>query len=299
MVGRRHRGRPGQDNPLLSDIAADDAFLTALSRGERPQGADGAVADVLLALRDDAHRPMPEAPVIPGAEVPDELRRRRGHRRGSHSRHHVALGIRYGLLGAAAAFVLIAGAGITVYNAHEDSPLYGLSAKVFGDRQALVELAGTLEQADTHAEKGDIDGAKTLINRARGIVTTIDRSDATPERPTAGPEGETPVRASRAPRATAVPEPDREHDRVTETVTVTETPEPITVTQEVTVPGADPEESTATGNRPVPYMFNQDALRPEGAPKDERPSDSQKRAIAKANELGNSAAGHLEDRAGR
>lgn len=295
MVGRRHRARPGQDNPLLSDIAADDAFLTALSRGERPQGADDdEVADVLLALRADAHRPMPEVPAIPDAEMPDELSRQRGRGRGSRSRHgHVALGIRYGLLGAAAASVLIAGAGITVYNAHEDSPLYALSAKVFGDRQALVELAGTLDEAGTHAEKGDIDGARTLINRARGIVTTIDRSDATPEPPTAAPEEAPPVGAPRTPLTTAASESYREDDRVT-TVTVTETPEPITVTQEAPAQGADPEEATATGNRPVPYLLNQDALHPEATPKNERPIDNQKRAAAKASELGNSVASRLE-----
>lgn len=276
MVERRHRAQSGKEDPLLSEIAADDAFLTALAKGQQPKHGADPLADVMLALRSDVHRSMPEAPVLAGGAERDELAARRSVRPARVRPGHLALGLRYGLLGAAAAMIVIAGAGITVYNAGEDSPLYGLSAKVFGDRQAMVELAGTLDQADSRVDDGDLDGAMELLDRARGIVSTIDRREAS----TSETSTNVPASSSEKARSTAASEPGgaeptSEVPRVTETVTVTETPDPITVTEQAPDNPVDSEEVTPEedGNTPVPYFLDRDALMPDTAAKEATKED--------------------------
>ncbi|KQB84225.1 hypothetical protein [Corynebacterium oculi] len=137
------------------ELEFSDAFLTELSRGiDRSEGTDP-LAGMLLELRSDVDKPMPEPPRLQ-AQVVDMRSRRR------------VRPLFVGLVGAAAATLVIAGSGAVLLNAGPDSPLYGLSTKLFPRQDAspdVVELAGTLEEMNSLAERGDMDGVRLLIEQ--------------------------------------------------------------------------------------------------------------------------------------
>ncbi|WP_075724844.1 hypothetical protein [Corynebacterium aquilae] len=240
----------------LKEIAADDAFLDALAAGTDPSGGTDPLAGLLLALKHDIdHAPMPAAPTIPGADTADitnttvmpaintptatpkatseqptepartpgtdnviDLSSRR-RRRGGH--------FMSGLIGAAAATLFIAGSGVAVYNATPGSALWGANTAIFGDHAAVVELATTLDEADTRNNQGDIEGALELLNKAKALANEMNNQPKAPAAP-----------APEQPRATVT-----RTETATDTVTVTapppepenkETPAPSTVTTTVT-----------------------------------------------------------------
>lgn len=224
-------------------VVADDDFLTAISRGGRPEG-DEELADLLLRFREEVvEAPMPAAPTLvelgldggaeeqdPGAQV-IPMRPRRGFGRSLVS----------GLVGAAAATLLIAGGGAAVYNASPGSPLWGMSKTMFGDRAAVVELAGTLEEMDGFAETGDVEGLRALLTDARAQLSNRDGRAiaATPETVTSTvtvelePRTTAPTPVSGEPETTTVQETIVEEQTLTETavrtVTVTVRPQPPVV----------------------------------------------------------------------
>ena len=61
-MSRHYNGN--DSTPELRSLVDDDAFLTALSRGEDPSGGSDPLAAMLLELRDDVHQEMPPAPVV-------------------------------------------------------------------------------------------------------------------------------------------------------------------------------------------------------------------------------------------
>jgi hypothetical protein len=221
----------GHDSPTpnaeqLQPLIDDDAFLTELSLGNDPSDGADELAALFLELREDVERPMPAAPVVEGAELEPEIislssarkRRRKGRP------------LMNGLIGAAAATVLIAGSGAAIYNAGPGSLLYGMNQSLFSSSDdAFVELASTLDEMDAAAASGDLAGTRALLEEARNLA-----SRAQGDRQAAESEAN---KASRANR-----------DSAARTTTVTETvegpaPSPETKTLE---PSESPERETVT-----------------------------------------------------
>ncbi|WJY67385.1 hypothetical protein [Corynebacterium auris] len=231
MTRRYSAGRPSERDGVsahLQPLADDDAFLTALSRGEDPSGGSDELAALFLQLREEVAAQMPPAPEIDTSEstVVDlgEKRRRRG------TSPWLA-----GLIGAAAATALVAGTGSALYNATPGSPLWGPATAVFGDRAAVVELAGTLEELEAASASGDDAAARSLLDQAQALMGIIGHGEGqdqdaaeTPsvtvtERTTAQA---TPQPAPGSAPAAPAPAPETVTETRTQTVTVTVTPEP-------------------------------------------------------------------------
>ncbi len=238
----------------LQPLIDDDAFLTELSLGNDPSDDADELAALFLELREDVERPMPAAPVIEGAELEPEVisladarkRRRKGRP------------ILNGLIGAAAATVLIAGSGAAIYNAGPGSPLYGVNQNLFNSSDAaFVELASTLEEMDAAAASGDMAGTRALLEEARDLA-----AQARGDRRAAESEASEASRANRdtQTRTTTVtetveqpaPEPSETPAPETTTTTVveqyTETVVETTTVYDNTVPNPLPEPT----NNPEP-----------------------------------------------
>ncbi|WP_394281584.1 hypothetical protein [Corynebacterium sp.] len=207
----------------LQPLVDDDAFLTSLSEGVDPSEGADELATLFLELREDVEKQMPPAPVIEGADEEPAVISLGARRRRRGANPWVA-----GLIGAAAATVVVAGSGAALYNAAPGSPLWGASTAVFGDRTAVVELAGTLDDMQVAADNGDIEGTRALLEQARSLVDALqDPSDKsqTSSRPTPRPT------ATVTHTETVEPEPapaEREDE-----------PEgPVTVTETAPAPGA-------------------------------------------------------------
>lgn len=191
--------RQGDTAAHLQPLADDDAFLTELSLGNDPSKGEDGLAALLLELRDDVNRQMPPAPVIEGADEQPALLSLDAERK----RRRVSPFFS-GLVGAAAATLVIAGGGVAIHNAGPGSPLYGMNQEIFGDDAPdMVELASTLDAIEDSAAKGDLENTRKLLKDAR---KQLREREALAE--------DAAARASRAPR----------------TVTETSTPKPVTTT---------------------------------------------------------------------
>ncbi len=236
--GRHHRR-------YEHDVQADDAFLTSLSLGVDPSDGADELASLLLGLRDEVEAPMPSAPLIDGALAPvtslTEHRAKRDASRRFRTSPWMA-----GLVGAAAATVVVAGSGAALYSASPGSALWGPSQAVFGERKNVVELATKLDEIETMTESGNLAGAKLLIDQLRESMNL--------ERGVPPEDGGDP-----APKETVVvtPEPEPAGEKTQETVTVTL--EPTTVTVVVT---EQPGETTTTGSSAAPSSTRQGAPTP-------------------------------------
>ena len=170
----------------LQPLVDDDAFLTSLSQGQDPSAGEDELAGLLLELRDDVEKQMPPAPVIEGADEEAEVISLAAASKRRRSRPFVN-----GLIGAAAATLVIAGTGTAVYNAGPGSPLYDVHKSMFGSSDASsVELAGTLEEMDRRSANGDMAGTRELLNEARRIIDESRNSQPEPtsaEKPSATP----------------------------------------------------------------------------------------------------------------
>lgn len=201
-------------------VVADDDFLTAISRGVRAE--EDELSDLLLGFREEiVEAPMPAAPTLAELGLGSEEEPERGaqvipmRRRGGFGRSLVS-----GLVGAAAATLVIAGGGAAVYNAEPGSPLWGMSKTMFSERASVVELASTLDEMDGFAETGDVEGMRALLADARAQLSSDGRAvAATPLTETAT----TTVTVDLEPRSTApAPAPEPEPGEPT-TTTVRET----------------------------------------------------------------------------
>lgn len=220
MTKRRNEDVPtGDVTDQLKPLVDDDAFLTELSRGVDPSDGKDELAALLLELRDEVEGQMPPAPVIEGADEEPAVislgnrRRRRGARP-----------LLSGLIGAAAATLVIAGSGAVLYNASPGSPLWGVSSAIFGDRAAVVELASTLEEMDSRAAEGDMDGTRALLMEARNLLAGMREQERGTTTTAPAPPRPTSTTVTRS--AEPAPRPDApeatEASVVTETVTATE-----------------------------------------------------------------------------
>ena len=236
-MAKKDQAQPGVAEQL-QPLVDDDAFLTSLSEGTDPSDGGDELAGLLLELRGDVNKQMPPAPLIEGADEEPEvisLSAARRRRRGKPLMH--------GLIGAAAATLLIAGSGAVIVNAGPGSPLYGVNQSLFGaDDQdvSVVELAGTLEEMEKRSAEGDMDGTRQLLEEARKMVDQAKKDRA---------------------EQTARPAKQQTRTTVTETHTV-EKPaevekegqqpqEPITVTQVETAVSTVVVTSTVTAGNPL------------------------------------------------
>ncbi|MDO5670703.1 MAG: hypothetical protein Q4G50_11985 [Corynebacterium sp.] len=225
---RRHRNaNEGDITTQLGPLVDDDAFLTELSQGNDPSDGADELAALFLELRDDVEKQMPPAPLIEGADEEPVVISLASRRRARAGRPFVS-----GLLGAAAATLVIAGSGSLLYNATPESPLWGVSSALFSDRAAVVELAGTLEEIDSRAAEGDMDGTRALLEEARRMVSNVRDEQATTttqrvprEQATVTTTVTTPATGQAEPATETVTE--TAHHTETATVTVTEGPAPV------------------------------------------------------------------------
>ncbi|MDY5784568.1 hypothetical protein [Corynebacterium sp.] len=274
MNRREHEDQPRELSALLGPVMDDDAFLTALSRGENTR--DDELGELFLALRADVERPMPSAPLVgePGeheeSSEPAGAESNVASLDSARSRRRVSPWAA-ALLGAAASTVAVVGSGAALYGATPGSPLWGASTAVFGDRAAVVELAGTLEDLDAANKSGDADGARKLLEQARLLVNSIqnpskDEHHPTPQTTTSvATESVTvsPDRPEPAPAAPVEPVPAEAPSVATATETETATVTSV-VTVTVTAPSRPPVSSPApTSTRsaePAPVPTGPDAF---------------------------------------
>ena len=263
------------------DAHRSDEFLTALSHGIDPSDGQDQLATLFLELRDDVEAPMPEAPtleapateeLVPVAPMPEgptvgeplagepfldesldddlldddvdaavapvpldvERKKRRSYRTSPWMA---------GLVGAAAATVMVAGTGAALYNATPDSPLWGPSQKLFGGNTDYVELASTLDEIDSKAEEGDIEGARSLIEQLRSSLKA-ERSDR-------GDRGNSQRGTTSTPRPdkeTVTVTTERKKDEAERPASQPPAPDTVTVTVVVTEPAAP----ATPGTQPAP-----------------------------------------------
>ncbi len=262
----------------MDDLLASDAFLTDLSRGVDPSAGSDELASLLLGLRDEVEAPMPAAPELEGdacaematEETPvvslaDRRARRVSGRGGRHQLDTQKDEKRFrtspwmaGLVGAAAATVMVAGTGAALYNATPGSALYGPSEAIFGERTDVVEFATALDEIDNKTQSGDIAGARVLIEQLRDSLKD-DREQKRNERErdvVPAPQATDTVTVTKAPPKKDRPEDSRKPetvtvtpDPVTHTVTVTEAPQPTT--GRGTEPSSSPSATSTTPTIPT------------------------------------------------
>ena len=243
----------------MDELSASDAFLTDLSRGVDPAGGSDELAALLLGLRDEVEAPMPAAPdpadfpelfgedfggntVSTSEAVTEEnpavasLDQRRAKRSRSHAAATTGKGKSFrtnpwlaGLVGAAAATVMVAGTGAALYHSSPGGP----SESVFGERTNSVEFASALDEIDSKTESGDIAGARLLIDELRDSLN----QDRTERAKQSEDDGEAQVvKAPSTVTVTHDPKPEEKPQPAKEEkpATVTVTPEPVTQTVTVT-----------------------------------------------------------------
>lgn len=223
MKRRQKDASVGDITTQLQPLVDNDAFLTELSRGVDPSDGTDELAALFLELREDVEKQMPPAPLIEGADTEPEVTTLASRRRGRQGRPFLS-----GMIGAAAATLVIAGSGSLLYNATPGSPLWGLSSSLFSDRATVVELAGALDEIDSRAAQGDIDGTRELLEEVRRLLADADAASGRPapqQAPRVITTTATPTVAPEPPATETVTETSVETE--TATVTVTQTPPPV------------------------------------------------------------------------
>lgn len=153
----------------LEGILEDDAFLDALAEGKDSTEGQDPLASLFLGMREEVYAPLPPTPQVDallGATVVDM------HAHKKDSKRRIS-GLSHALVGAAAATVLIAGAGSAIYNASPGSALWDLNQTLFKEHAAVVELATTLDEIGERSDNGDAQGAMELLDQAKNIVASI------------------------------------------------------------------------------------------------------------------------------
>lgn len=247
----------------LQPLVDDDAFLTSLSQGQDPSAGEDELAALFLELREDVERQMPPAPIIEGAELEPEVISLAAARKRRRSRPFVN-----GLIGAAAATLVIAGAGTAVYNAGPASPLYGVNQSLFGtDDASVVELATTLEEMERRSAEGDLNGTRELLEEARRIMDNARSSkESADDKPAPAPAPRATVTSTEtvekdAPATDPAPAPVTvtEYQTLTSTIVVTSSApqNPLQPTGDQTEPIEDNGEGADNGNGLAPVQTQQ------------------------------------------
>lgn len=253
MTDRRDK----EGTEQFHELFGTDAFLDDISRGIDPTHGSDPLAEVFLQLHHDVNAPMPQAPLVddllPATPVQeptqaDELAARRNRR----ERRRVSPLVS-GLVGAAAATMLIAGTGGAIYNANPDSPLWGAKTSLFGEHAAMVDLASALEEVDKRHAEGDVDGALAVLDQARVLAQAVNSQDRqSTQRAIEQLEArivEVPTTVTQAVPTTAL---STSVSTATTTTRQTEPAEPIVITQVETVTVTTTQATTVYQPVPVP-----------------------------------------------
>lgn len=258
MTRRHDEGTyPDSGHGEFEAIQSTDAFLDALARGEDPSSGEDPLASALLGMRAEVNAQMPPAPTLAElglvegvASISRERAKRRTFlpSRATRSREakkpHPFV---HGMIGAAAATLVIAGGGAALYNSTPDSSLYPISEHFFSDRKAIVELAGTLGELDDRATEGDIAGTRALVEQMRAVIKDAQRLGNSNPATTTRTIPPAPPSTEVLTETTTVTEPTTEVQVATETVTVTVVPPTSPSPSPSTTPTTTPPEGS-----PVP-----------------------------------------------
>lgn len=182
-----------------ADLDAADHFLSSLAQGKDVSEGRDPLAKLLLELKAEVDAPLSPAPDVretvaeqgqgthlcrssraqhhvPPRGVGGSLRRRH-HAHRQHPRPW-AMSLIGASVGALAASALIVAGGTAVYNADPGGPLWGARTAIFGKPEAsLVQLASAFEQVDDLRNKGDVEGARHVINETRELIKYLDARD--------------------------------------------------------------------------------------------------------------------------
>ena len=191
-----------------------------------------------------------------------------------NSRRRWGLGrIASGLIGAAAATLVLAGAGGAVMSAKEGSPFYGLHQKLFGeraDKAAVIELASKLEEVTNRTNKGDVKGAQQSLQEAQKIVdklhngqdkveaqqkvdntkTTVTTVTVTPPAPSPAPAQTTTVTVTVEAVPPAVAPVQTQQQQPQNAATPTQVA-PVRPSDGAQAPGAEPSQGQAPADPPL------------------------------------------------
>lgn len=265
--GRRgHRSDAGEARverlPTARELAADDRFLDALAAGEREvcgagmYGTDSYLAALFADAREAAGADLPPVPSIDHAEAvahrdvvdvevvaseeelddagvdgpevaADGAGAGAGAGRSRRASWWKPSRVSSALIGAAASFVLFAGAGTAVHAAGPGSALWPVRVSLFGSDSVEVELASTLHEADAASRAGDVDRAQSLLERAERLMAEVGAANR------AEMENQMRETVERVRTVTAVPETVTNERTATRTTTrtATRTADPHTVTR--------------------------------------------------------------------
>lgn len=237
-----------QDSPVES--TSDTTVMQVLNPATQ-EFAPVSISDTPDATPNSATTADESATVVPLAARRDKRAKRNAggaHAASASASQRKSHPFLSGLVGAAAATLVIAGGGAAVYNADENSPLYGMNQQLFGnqDTPSVVELASTLEEVDSRTASGDVEGARALLEQARAMLDGM--APPSKEPPEATPPGESePGTQTMTATVTesASPEPP-----VTETQTVTSTEVQTVTTTAVAPPVWTPNPEPTTTSTP-------------------------------------------------
>ncbi|TSD91961.1 hypothetical protein ELY17_05850 [Corynebacterium sp. SY003] len=177
----------GLNSSILHELKSDEEYIACLSRGEVPaSGHDGTIdpsATALLALRKEILTDVPPPPTLAQLGITDASGSVSEPLAGAKSRRYRGF-FSAALMGAAAATFVIAGGGLAIHSAQQDSALYGLRQVLFGDQEShedVIQLASTLDQVRELNAAGDTEGVQRLLTQAQSIVDNlapVDREQA-------------------------------------------------------------------------------------------------------------------------
>lgn len=230
----------------LDAVREEDRLLDALGAGA--EGSDE-LTRMLADLRDEVRSDAPPAPVFLAGSADGAATASGAPTGGRHAavsdlserrRNRPWLA---GLVGAAAATLVIAGSGLA---------LNATGVLDRGqDQQALVELAGTLDQMEEASNSGDEETARRLLLEARELIAgmegrTAETATERLERTISEKATETPGTSAAEKTSEKSGEPTRP-ETATETVTETST---LVIT--TTVPGGAPVPPSQPTSEPTP-----------------------------------------------
>lgn len=250
--------RPASDDPTptcgafpavasTSSIASVSDLSSAAPTAQNPSVAPASATPGASIAQLPSHSAPAETPAAAGSAAGgvDDLAARREAKASRRSSGWLG----HGLIGAAAATLVIAGGGAMVFNAEPGDALWGVHESLFADHAAVVQLASTLEEADNANAQGDVQGALELLEKARAMAQDMNRQQA---KRVPAPPVTTTVTEEVPTTVTAEPGPAGEPetttvvaDPVTETVTVVSTVRPTPKPSAVNLaPGVKPTTSS-------------------------------------------------------
>jgi hypothetical protein len=156
-----------RDRPAdLAAVAADDALLDALGRGDAAPD-DDELAGLLAAWRSDLDADLPQLDLPTLDDLPEETTQVLPPRRRRTGR------LTKLLTGVAAALLLLAGIAVGVGQAGPDSPLWPLTRVMYPQQADVRAAQHAIAQARAAAQAGRVDEARRHLDEATALVDRI------------------------------------------------------------------------------------------------------------------------------